>query len=128
MRFNVGKEVTAMKRLTMKELRARYADVFGEQTNANNRVWLIRRIAWRLQAKAEGDLSERARPRATELANDADLRLSPPKAPADPAPPERTVAHVLQFKSDRRLPPPGSIITRPYKGEDLDGKDFAGCF
>ena len=34
---------------------------------------------WRLQALAEGDLSERARRRAAELANDADLRLAPPK-------------------------------------------------
>jgi hypothetical protein len=40
-------------------------------------VWLVKRIAWRMQALAEGDLSERARRRAAELANDADLRLSP---------------------------------------------------
>jgi hypothetical protein len=33
----------------------------------------------RMQALAEGDLSERARQRAAELAQDADLRLSPPK-------------------------------------------------
>jgi hypothetical protein len=52
--------------------------VFGEATRAGNKSWLIKRIAWRLQALAEGDLSERARQRAKELANDADLRLSPP--------------------------------------------------
>jgi len=37
------------------------------------------RIAWRLQALAEGDLTERARRRAAELANDADIRMFPPK-------------------------------------------------
>jgi hypothetical protein len=36
-------------------------------------------LAWRLQALAEGDLSERTRRRAAELAQDADLRLTPPR-------------------------------------------------
>jgi hypothetical protein len=77
--MNVGKEVAALQRLGVKALRTRYAEVFGEQTPAHNKVWLVKRIAWRLQALAEGDLSERARQRAAELANDADLRLSPPR-------------------------------------------------
>jgi hypothetical protein len=55
MDLNVGKEVAALKRLTVKELRARYAEVFGEETLAQNRAWLVKRIAWRLQALAEGD-------------------------------------------------------------------------
>jgi hypothetical protein len=67
MELNVHKEVAAMQRLGAKQLRGRYAEVFGEATTANNKTWLIRRIAWRLQALAEGDLSERARRRAEEL-------------------------------------------------------------
>ena len=64
MEVNVAKEVAAMQRMTAKQLRTKYAEVFGDGTNANNRTWLIRRIAWRLQCRAEGDLSERARGRA----------------------------------------------------------------
>jgi hypothetical protein len=87
MELNVHKEVAAMQRMGSKALRARYAEVFGETTVAHNKTWLIRRIAWRLQALAEGDLSERARHRAEELANDADLRLNPPRPkPGDAAP------------------------------------------
>jgi hypothetical protein len=132
MRLNIAKEVAAMRRMTMNELRGRYAETFGERTNANNRVWLIRRIAWRLQAQAEGDLSERARRRAEELANDADLRLSPPKTPTEPVAAERTTTSVLSFNGDSRLPPPGTVIVRPYKGENLevmvlaDGFEFEG--
>src|SRR5262245_21524039 len=37
----------------------KFAEVFGEPTPSHNKVWLVKRIAWRLQAKAEGDLSER---------------------------------------------------------------------
>ena len=76
--LNIAKEVAALERMTAKQLRDKFAEVFGETTNANNRVWLLKRIAWRLQAQAEGDLSERARGRAAELARDADLRVMPP--------------------------------------------------
>lgn len=61
------KEVTALKRLTMNELRARYAELFGDQTRTGNRTWLLRPIAWRMQALADGGRSERARQRAAEL-------------------------------------------------------------
>ena len=78
MSVNVAMQVAALERMSVRELRTRFAELFGEETNAQNRTWLMRRLAWRIQALAEGDLSERARLRAAELANDADLRLSPP--------------------------------------------------
>ena len=59
--LNVAREVAALQRLTVKELRGRYAEAFGEATNANNKPWLVKRIAWRLQALAEGDLTERGK-------------------------------------------------------------------
>jgi hypothetical protein len=132
MSVNVAKEVAGLRKLTMKELRARYAEAFGEQTNANNKAWLLKRIVWRLQANAEGDLTERARRRAAELANDADLRLAPPKPKAAPPPQERTRIAAITLTSGDRLPPTGSVITRDYKGETLrvtvlaDGFEFEG--
>jgi hypothetical protein len=130
MMLNVAREAAALQRLTMPQLRQRYAEVYAETTNAGNRVWLVKRILWRLQALAEGDLSERARQRAQELANDADLRLNPPATltlpiPAIPSPAPRPQA-------DDRLPPPGTILARPYKGRTLqvqvltDGFAFEG--
>ena len=80
--MDIDREIRALKKLTTRELQAKYAEVFGEGTSSNHRVWLIKRIAWRLQALAEGDLSERARQRAAELACDADLRLNPPRGMA----------------------------------------------
>jgi hypothetical protein len=130
MSVNVAKEVGALRKLTMRELRARYAESFGETTNANNKAWLLKRIVWRLQANAEGDLTERARRRAAELANDADLRLAPPK-PKEP-PEERTRTVAIPLNRGERLPPAGSVITREYKGETLritvlaDGFEFEG--
>jgi hypothetical protein len=132
MQLNIGRELAALQRLTTPQLRQRYADVFGEATNANNKTWLIKRIAWRLQAFAEGDLSERARQRAAELVNDADLRMNPPLDKTSAPVEEMTTTRTLCFQSDDRLPPPGTILTRRYKGEDLQvkvleqGFDFEG--
>jgi Protein of unknown function (DUF2924) len=120
--LNIGKEVAALQRLTVTQLRARYAEVFGEPTSANNRPWLLKRIAWRLQALAEGSLTERARRRAAELANDADLRLRPPKVKPGGATAEPARERPLRFQPDGRLPPPGTVITRRYKGETLHVK------
>src|SRR6202162_1089741 len=130
MPLNVHQEVALLQRLGPQQLRARYAEVFGETTPAHNKAWLIRRIAWRLQALAEGDLSQRARQRAMELAHDADLRLGPPSHivhATDPAAkPKTSRVH------DPRLPPPGTLLRRPYKGMILqvqvleDGFVFEG--
>jgi hypothetical protein len=126
---NLTAELTTLKRLTPQQLRDRYACVFGETTRSANKAWLIKRIAWRLQALAEGDLSERARRRAAKLANDADLRSTspraatitpkgPPPAAAVPPPPAR----------DPRLPCPGTVLTRPYRGEVLQVRVLANGF
>src|SRR6187397_1631879 len=120
-------QVLALERMGVSALRQRYAEVFGEGTKVANKAWLIKRIAWRLQALAEGDLSQRARKRAAELADDADLRLNPPRVkrdnepkPATPAPAPKPVAPTpAPAGHDPRLPPPGSVITRKYKGRDV---------
>ena len=44
-------------------LRKKYQEVFGQESKSSNKKFLFRRVAWRLQADAEGGLSERARRR-----------------------------------------------------------------
>jgi hypothetical protein len=97
--------------LSLAQLRQRYGELFGEALATGNKAWLIKRLAWRLQALAEGGLSERARQRARELAHEANIRLTPPKnlstKPAHENP---------RRDCDPRLPAPGSVLTRFYKG------------
>ena len=133
MNAHLAHELATLEQLTVSGLRARYAELFSEETRVGNKLWLVRRLAWRLQALAEGDLSERARQRAAELAQDADVRLSPPPAarmvpalaPTTPSPRSRRQPHP-------RLPPVGTILTRSYKGETLQvrvlhhGLEFEG--
>jgi hypothetical protein len=46
--------------MTVKQLKQQYAEVLGEDTNGNNKAWLVKRIARRLQSRAGGGLSERS--------------------------------------------------------------------
>jgi hypothetical protein len=106
--------------------RQRFAELFGEATKASNRTWLTNRIVWRMQALAEVDLSQRARQR------DADLRLYAPHHEATTPSTTPPQAGNRSAPSDQRLPPPGTILTRPYKGQLLqvqvltDGFAYAG--
>ena len=132
MEMNIVNEVALLQRLSIAQLRQRFAELFGEATAASNRTWLVKRIVWRMQALAEGDLSQRARRRAQELVRDADLRLNPPRPKTGtPAQPQALVAPTPSA-ADPRLPPPGTILTRPYKGQLVqvqvltDGFAYAG--
>ena len=73
--LTLTRELAALERMTAAELRDKYAELFGEPAASGNRAWLARRVGWRMQALAEGDLSERAKALAAELARDADVRL-----------------------------------------------------
>jgi hypothetical protein len=123
MTVNVQRELALLERMSVKELKIRYAEVFGDETRTGNRVWLVRRIAWRIQANAMGGLSERAFKRATELSNESDLRTIPPKLRGsmvkDEAGPPTTVTQTVVFGHDNRIPLPGTVLSRQYKGRTI---------
>lgn len=126
-------QLAELAQMTPGELHQRYAELFDERPRSRNRIWLVKRIAWRLQANQEGDLSERARQRAEELANDADLRVSAPRyteSTEAKAPTKRSITTNIQ--RDARLPLPGTMLTRFYRGRLIeveacqDGFEFEG--
>jgi len=52
-------EIESLRQMSTAQLKAKYREVFGEETRSNHKQFLFRRIAWRIQANA-GGLSERA--------------------------------------------------------------------
>jgi hypothetical protein len=127
--MNIDKEVAVMQRMTVGELQRKFGEVFGEQPRGRNKQWLIKRIAWRMQANAEGGLSERALRRAAELANDADLRLTAPKQFKSAGPPDADPSTTQPIAPlDPRLPMPATLITREYKGQTVQVKVLADGF
>lgn len=132
MKLNLARELAALEQMTVGQLQQRYADVFGEPVRSRHKQYLIRRIAWRLQANAEGGLSERALRRAEELANLADVRVTAPRGRNGTAPAAATRVLAPNRPSDPRLPPFGAAITREYKGRTIyvtvlpDGFEYLG--
>jgi hypothetical protein len=132
--LNIETEVKRLERMTVGALADKYLALLGEETRSRNKKYLVRRIAWHLQAKHEGGLSERAQNRAEELADEAVLRVRAPSAflASDP----ETPGHFQRPKPGRdpRLPMPGAIITKEYRGQLIevlvrtDGFEWSGRF
>jgi hypothetical protein len=110
-------QLEGLRHMTVGQLKEKYHEVFGEDSRSNHRQFLFRRIAWRVQANAESGLSERARRRALEIANDADLRIRAPKNFLKEALDEtRTVESRVSPTADPRLPLPGTLLVRRFQG------------
>ena len=108
----VRMHIESLRNLKTSELRRRYRALFGEASPSFHRAHVFRRIAWRLQAQAEGDLSERAHQRAAELADDLDLRLRAPRSFWREIERNGDCAN-----RDPRLPPAGTVLERVYQGQ-----------
>ncbi|MFM9062386.1 MAG: DUF2924 domain-containing protein, partial [Pirellula sp.] len=55
MQLDIDKEVALLQRMTVGQLRERFEETWGEPTNTRNKQWLLKRIAWKMQANIEGD-------------------------------------------------------------------------
>ena len=115
----LDQEIAALSRMTTKQLKRRFAELTGDATSANNRPWLIKRLAWKFQALAHGGLSERAFARAEELANDADLRLLPPREATAHNPTTTSTVPTAASKGSRL--PPGRDIRVTVLSTEFEG-------
>ena len=120
MSLNINKEIARMKRMATAELKDHFEDVCGHTPRSHNRDWLVKKIAWQLQAAEEGGLPERVRQRALAMADDADLR----KRPSPTFTQQIEIANeqtclVNDETRDPRVPQPGTILSKTYKGQKI---------
>jgi hypothetical protein len=115
------RQLAALPDKTVGALAAQYETLAGEPTHSRNKQYLIKRVAFLLQEKAHGGLSDAAQLKISEL--------------GDTLPPEwraRIADKPVAASSDPRLPPEGQTLTRRYKGVDhsvkilADGFDYNG--
>jgi hypothetical protein len=123
--MDVYGQIEKLGRMQVAELRERYQDVFGERTATAHKQHLVRRIAWRLQVLAEGDLSERAHRRALKIADDRDLRVN---VPASQMKLGRAAVKRKPSQPDPRRPRPGSILSRTFRGQNIEVKALEDGF
>ena len=128
MDLTVTGQIAALHRMSVAELRDQWLRLYGEPTRSANRDFLFKRLAWRVQELAHGGLGDRAKQRLAELAPNDFVRATSPNvaAPvADPAP----LAERPRPR-DPRLPSPGTVISKQYRGTELrvvvrdDGFEF----
>jgi hypothetical protein len=121
MQASVTAQIQALRGMKVAELRVRWRELFGEDSRSCNRDFLWRRLAWRVQELAYGGLSERAKARLAELSKQVDLRFLPPRGWREAL--EATMAARPAVASlpirDTRLPKPGTVLSRPYRGHDI---------
>ena len=130
MAHTVVAAIEQLRTLNVIALQKKYQQIFGDASKSSNKQYLFRRIAWRLQANAEGGLSERACHRAVQIADEADLRTRSPKgflSAQVPASATSTIDH-SQPQRDARLPASGSLLTRRLNDRQIVVKVLAEGF
>ncbi len=131
----VTAQILALQKMSVRELKVKWHELYGEDSRSCNRQYLWRRLAWRVQELAYGGLSERAKARIAELNRDDDLRMLPPRGwqPPTNGNGEQPDSHQQRKPlRDPRLPRPGSTLTRRYRGHEIrvsvleDGFEYEG--
>jgi hypothetical protein len=128
----LSRQIDELRSLTLSQLMIKYVELFGEPLRSHHKQQVIRRIGWRLQVLAEGGLSERARRRALEIAQDADLRVVPPNRCLDRLNPDSRNSGSVASAKDSRIPERGTVLVRDFKGKRISvtvlehGFDFDG--
>ena len=118
------------------ELQAIHREMFGAEHPIANCQHLRRKIAWHIQAAKEGGVPEAVRSSAISIARETELRTRISENALrrrDAIPAELSVtAKVMGHSHDARLPMPGSLIAKRYRGRTLvvkaldDGFEYEG--
>ena len=110
-------QVTVLKGLSTEELFKKYEELFGDKkAPSNNKTYLWRKIAYKLQELEYGGLAGKAKDRLKVLIEEYDPINNKALRP------DRPVAAQPTATKDKRLPIPGTVITKEYKGSSYKVK------
>ena len=113
MDLSITAQIAALRRMTVAELLGEWLRRYGEPTRSRNRVYLWKRLAWRIQELRHGGLSDGAKQQIDALVPDGFTRARRPNVAAPGAVPEQRPAR------DPRRPSPGTVIVKRYKHREL---------
>jgi len=109
-------QIMELKEKSLDELKAKYEELFpGEKAPSNNKVFLWRKIAYRIQELEQGGITAETQGKIQQLIQQFDPVNN--KALRPDAPPESKAK-----KRDLRLPIPGTVLIKEYKGIKLEVK------
>lgn len=118
-------QILELKQKPLRVLQEKYKELFGgQESTSNNKVFLWRKIAYRLQELEYGGLAVDAQGKIQELIQKYDPVNNTSVRPGNgngPTPNKK-------LTRDRRLPIPGTVITKEYKGIKLEVKILESGF
>ena len=106
-------------------LRLLYQEMFGCEIPAGNMQHARRRIAWQIQADKEGGIPESARQHALAIARNSAGRVRMPHSNPVGGP---SASSRLPSDHDSRIPMPGSVLVRDYRGRRILVRVLASGF
>ena len=125
---SIAMQVQFLQKMDVNQLREEWEKVFGKPTKQRHRVYLFRRLARKLQ---EDQLPKFTAEEEEKIEGFRDLIRQLPPDRWFPGK-HRGKAKGKKTVSENRTPPPGSVITRQYKGEEIfvkvldEGFEYAG--
>jgi hypothetical protein len=118
MRENIAEQIHALKSATLSTIQERYKELFSvAEAPCANKPYLIKKIAYRLQEAAYGELSDEAKARIAELIEKYDPINNKALRPQVVSAGKNVVS--IPFMRDKRLPIPGTVIHKKYKDQDI---------
>lgn len=115
-------QIMALGGMSTKELQKRYEDLFdGKKPPSNNKICLWRRIAYRMQELEFGGISEVAQGRIKEIIEESDpINNKTLRTDYNSKEKFQTLKRKRSTLRDKRLPIPGAIVKKEYKGNHIE--------
>lgn len=117
---DIPSQLAALETMNIAELAEKYRELYGEPTRTRNKDYLKKRLKWRIQAAAQGGLSEGALTRIQQLGDQMPerwrMRLTQAEGEAEPATDAPLVIQATEPR-DPRVPPVGTVLRRVFEGK-----------
>ena len=112
-------EIKSLCRMGINELRAKYCEVYGYNSGARNKDFLVRKIAWKLQSiETKSDIKPATREKAYLIADFSRLKLNrAKKSPVELVVGRDFAKRKLELGRDPRLPMPGALLSKTFRGK-----------
>ena len=119
-------EIMELKDKSFLELKAIYKEVYGSGTApSSNKIYLWRKIAYKLQEIKHGGISDQAQGKIEEFIQKYDPVNNKALRPDNNS---NNNGKEAKLSRDKRLPIPGTIVAKEYKGTILEIKVLEKTF
>jgi hypothetical protein len=111
-------QIMELKNASIEKLQGLYRELFNvTEVSYSNKLYLTKKIAYKLQEKALGGLSDKTKLQIANLIEKYDPINNKALRPQIISAGKKVTS--LPFMRDKRLPIPGTIIYKKYKGQNI---------